>query len=41
MAREMVAASVAVGALAPHLPRHQRSVGSYARLLVEADPGAR
>ena len=38
--REREAVSVAVGALAPHLPRYRRSVGGYARLLVGADPGA-
>jgi len=37
-AREAV--SVAVGALAPHLPRYQRSMANYARLLVEPDPAA-
>lgn len=35
-AREAV--SVAVAALAPHLPRYQRSMANYARLLVEEDP---
>jgi hypothetical protein len=29
--------SLAVGALARHLPRYQRSMGNYARLLVESD----
>ena len=33
--REREAASVALAALAPHLPRYQRSVGNYARALVE------
>jgi hypothetical protein len=28
--------SLALGALAPHLPRYQRSLGNYARDLVEA-----
>jgi hypothetical protein len=37
-AREGVA--VAVGALAKHLPRYQRSMANYARLLVEPDPDA-
>jgi tetratricopeptide (TPR) repeat protein len=31
------AVSVAVAALAPHLPRYQRSMGNYARLLVASD----
>lgn len=35
--REREAVSVAVGALAPHLPRYQRSMANYARLLVEPD----
>jgi tetratricopeptide (TPR) repeat protein len=38
--REREAVSVAVGALAAHLPRYQRSMANYARLLVEPDPGA-
>jgi hypothetical protein len=33
--REREAASLALGALAPHLPRYQRSLGNYARLLLE------
>ena len=33
--REREAVSVALVALAPHLPRYQRSVGNYARLLVD------
>lgn len=33
--REREAVSVAVGALAPHLPRYQRSMAAYARALVE------
>ena len=37
-AREAV--SIAVGALAAHLPRYQRSMANYARLLVEPDPAA-
>lgn len=36
--REREAVSIAVGALAPHLPRYQRSMANYARLLVEPDP---
>jgi hypothetical protein len=35
-AREAV--SLAVAALAPHLPRYQRSMANYARLLVAPDP---
>jgi tetratricopeptide (TPR) repeat protein len=35
--REREAVSVAVSALAPHLPRYQRSMANYARLLVEPD----
>jgi hypothetical protein len=31
------AVALVLGALAPHLPRYQRSVGNYARLLVEPD----
>jgi tetratricopeptide (TPR) repeat protein len=38
--REREAVSIAVGALARHLPRYQRSMANYARLLVEPDPGA-
>ena len=33
--REREAVSIAVGALAKHLPRYQRSMANYARLLVE------
>lgn len=33
--REREAVSVAVGALAPHLPRYQRSMADYARALLE------
>ncbi|QQN77773.1 MULTISPECIES: tetratricopeptide repeat protein [Streptomyces] len=33
--REREAVSVALTALAPHLPRYQRSMATYARLLVE------
>ena len=32
--REREAVSIALGALAPHLPRYQRSLGNYARALV-------
>jgi hypothetical protein len=35
--REREAVSVAVSALAPHLPRYQRSMANYARLLVEPE----
>jgi tetratricopeptide (TPR) repeat protein len=38
--REREAVSIAVGALAAHLPRYQRSMANYARLLVEPDPDA-
>jgi thioredoxin-like negative regulator of GroEL len=33
--REREAVSLVLGALAPHLPRYQRSMANYARLLVE------
>ncbi|MFD6417001.1 tetratricopeptide repeat protein [Streptomyces sp. NPDC060194] len=39
LGREREAVSVAVRALAPHLPRYQRSMANYARLLVEPDEG--
>jgi hypothetical protein len=39
--RDREAVCHALTALAPHLPRYQRSVGNYARLLVEDDPGSR
>ena len=35
--REREAVSLALGALAPHLPRYQRSLANYARLLTEPD----
>ena len=35
--REREAVSLAIAALAPHLPRYQRSMANYARLLVEPD----
>ncbi|MFG1810941.1 tetratricopeptide repeat protein [Streptomyces sp. NPDC049040] len=38
LGRAREAVSVAVGALGPHLPRYQRSMANYARLLVEPDP---
>jgi hypothetical protein len=37
--REREAVSIAVGALARHLPRYRRSMASYARQLVEPEPG--
>jgi hypothetical protein len=38
LGREREAVSLVVGALARHLPRYQRSMANYARLLVEPDP---
>jgi tetratricopeptide (TPR) repeat protein len=38
--REREAVSIAVGALAAHLPRYQRSMANYARALMEPDPAA-
>jgi tetratricopeptide (TPR) repeat protein len=38
--REREAVALAVEALAAHLPRYQRSMANYARLLVEPDPTA-
>ena len=38
--REREAVSVAVGALAAHLPRYRRSMAGHARLLMEPDPVA-
>ena len=35
---EREAVSVALAALGPHLPRYQRAVGNYARLLAEPEP---
>ena len=35
--REREAASIALGALAPHLPRYQRSLANYARLITEPE----
>ena len=35
LGREREALSIALGALAPHLPRYQRSMGSYARMLLD------
>lgn len=39
--REREAVSVAVAALAPHLPRYQRAMANYARLLLEPDGASR
>jgi hypothetical protein len=39
--REREAVSIAVAALAPHLPRYQRSMANYARLLVTSDVASR
>jgi tetratricopeptide (TPR) repeat protein len=36
---EREAVSFALAALAPHLPRYQRSLANYARLLVEEETG--
>jgi hypothetical protein len=36
--REREAVALAVGALAKHLPRYQRSMANYARLLIEDNP---
>jgi hypothetical protein len=38
LGREREAVALALGALAPHLPRYQRSMAAYARLLLEPDP---
>ena len=37
--REREAVSLAIAALAPHLPRYQRSMANYARLLLDPEPG--
>lgn len=37
LGRAREAVSLTVGALAPHLPRYQRSMAAYARLLVEPE----
>jgi hypothetical protein len=37
LGREREAVSIAVAALAPHLPRYQRSMANYARLLLEPE----
>jgi Tetratrico peptide repeat len=36
--REREAVALALAALAPHLPRYQRSLATYARLLLDAEP---
>ncbi len=36
--QEREAVSLALSALAPHLPRYRRSLANYARLLVDPDP---
>ena len=38
--REREALSIALAALAPHLPRYQRSMGNYARALMHGPPGS-
>jgi Tetratrico peptide repeat len=38
---EREAVSLALAALAPHLPRYQRSLANYARLLTEEKPKGR
>ncbi|WP_369215791.1 tetratricopeptide repeat protein [Streptomyces flavofungini] len=38
LGREREGLALVLGALAPHLPRYQRSMGNYARLLVEPEP---
>ena len=38
--REREAVSLALSSLAPHLPRYQRSLANYARLLIEPDDPA-
>jgi hypothetical protein len=38
LGRDREGLSLALGALAPHLPRYQRSMANYARLLVEPEP---
>lgn len=39
--REREAVSIAVAALAPHLPRYQRSMSNYARLLLATRPSTK
>ncbi|MFC7829993.1 tetratricopeptide repeat protein [Streptomyces sp. NPDC057375] len=38
MGRDREGLSLVLGALAPHLPRYQRSMANYARQLVQVDP---
>ncbi|MET7517012.1 tetratricopeptide repeat protein [Streptomyces sp. NPDC005480] len=38
LGRDREGLSLVLGALAPHLPRYQRSMANYARLLVEPEP---
>ncbi|XAS67751.1 tetratricopeptide repeat protein [Micrococcaceae bacterium Sec5.7] len=38
--REREGLSLVLAALAPHLPRYQRSMGNYARMLLEDAPGS-
>jgi tetratricopeptide (TPR) repeat protein len=40
LGREREALSLVIGALARHLPRYQRSMANYARLLMEPNPDA-
>lgn len=37
LGREREGLALVIGALAPHLPRYQRSMANYARLLVEPE----
>jgi tetratricopeptide repeat protein len=37
LGREREGLALVLGALAPHLPRYQRSMANYARLLVEPE----
>jgi hypothetical protein len=37
LGRDREGLALVLGALAPHLPRYQRSMGYYARLLVEPE----
>lgn len=39
LGRDREGLSLVLGALAPHLPRYQRSMANYARLLVDPDDG--
>lgn len=38
LGREREAVSLVIGALAPHLPRYQRSMANYAKLLLDPNP---